>query len=636
VILGFGRDLKQEWGLESEAQLFFVLRWQELFAEDTYDSWQVRTSSIRTILDELLVGLDMAATVPTSYTSLGALLDEAAEIAANDEVIGEAFPFVRQALKDLRGAWESSRDEKARDLDRVRRETLVLRGCLSTYPTVLRAMLIQDLAAPPNPYKCRLYGLAMSLAVELSAQGYSTPHLREALSWLTTPGQPFAERLNAFLTRLGGRHHLYQCYLPVRLSLTDVPRDPFPDVSFIRGREMSQEAASVKDFAAKAGASLLCRVQVEAPDPIAARHAARAKAEEAFAAIRLYHLQGDATFAGTLVLVVPRDGGEATGTDEDQSRLGYMRSPKDSSRKLARLAQAMQHLSEADRSRLNAVLQYHRLALAAGTDETRLANLWVALECLVRLPKTSVIENVCRYIPATVATHHVQGVVRNVAIDLREGWRSETTEAGTLRTSAGQTGFPKDLPLPTLLRWLTQDDSKPEIRAIYQLATANPLMVFRLDRVQKHYIKDRAVLAGMLKRHGQHIDWQLRRVYRARNRIVHWGASPAQVRHLCQHLHAYLVLTLMNLMQDLALHDGWGIAEALEFRRTVFTRISDAEAMLGKALTPEAVLSPALLFQHQRTDAKGLWSGPDVSVAVEDAREKGGATSVTEGGPSSP
>lgn len=636
MISGIGRDLRSEWGLESEAQLFFVLRWQELFAEDTYDSWQVRTTSVRTILDELLVGLDMAAAVPASYTSLGALLDEAAEIAANDEVIGEAFPFVQQALKDLRGSWESSRDEKSRDLDRIRRETLVLRGCLGTYATVLRAMLTQVLASPPKPYKSRLYGLAMSLAVELSAQGYSTPHLRESLSWLTTPGQPFAERLSAFLTRLGGRHQPYQCYLPVRLSLTDVPQDAFPDVCFIRGKEMSQQAESVQEFAAKAGASLLCRLQVDALDPVAARQAARARLEEAFAAIRLYHLQGDATLAGTLVLVVTRDGGDSIETDEDHSRLGYMRSPKDSSRKLARLAKAMQHLSGADSSRLNAVLQYHRLALAAGTDETRLANLWVALECLVRLPETSVIENVCRYIPTTVATHHLQGVVRNVAIDLREGWRSETTEAAALRTSAGQTGFPKELPLPTLLRWLAQDDGKPEIQAICQLATANPLMVFRLDRVQKHYVKDRAVLAGMLRRHGQHIDWQLRRIYRARNRIVHWGASPAQVRHLCQHLHAYLVLTLMNLMQDLAMHGAWGIAEALEFRRTVFARISDAEAMLGRTLTPEAVLNPALLFQHQRTGVKDLWSGPDVSVAAEDAREKGGTTSATEGIPSSP
>ncbi|MBN2449474.1 MAG: hypothetical protein JXR77_03740 [Lentisphaeria bacterium] len=614
MILGFGRDLRREWGLDSEAQLFFVLRWQELFAEDTYDSWQVRTASVRTILDEFLIGLDMAGTAPESYASLGTLLDEAAEIAGRDEVICEAFPAVRSSLTQLRSTWEQSRDTRTRDLQRVRREVLVLGGCLESYPRVLRAMVQEDLGNPPAQYKCRLYGLTMALAVELSAQGYSTPQLRESFTWLSTPGDSFTDRLKKFLTRLGGKPQHYHCFLPVRLSLTDVPQGGFPGVRFIRHTEIQAEVASVQEFSMKAGAAQLCYVELDAPDPVAARHAAQTQVEEAFAAIRLYHLQGDATLAGTHVLVMPSANGEgAVDTDEDRSRLGYMRSPKSPAKHLSRAATVMRRLTEGDRSRLNAVLQYHRLAMAAGTDGTRLANLWVAIECLVRLPGSGVIENVCQYIPASVSTHHIQGVVRNVAIDLRDAWRSSCPDAATLRKSAGERTSSRDIPLSTLLQWLVQDDSQAEIKALYNLVTANPLMVFRLDRVQKHYVRDAKKMAAMLRNHALHVDWQLRRIYRARNRIVHWGASPAQVRHLSQHLHSYLLLTLLNLVKDLSDHGTWGIAEALEFRRSAFEAITHTEDAGAAVLPGEAVLNPALLLEHRRRTTSVLWPVSDES-----------------------
>ena len=101
MILGYGKKLKQDWGLASDAQLFFVLRWQELFDENAYDSWQVRSCNVRSILEEMLVVLEMAATVHSAYVALTPLGKEATDIAKRDHVINKEYSHVRFVLEKL-------------------------------------------------------------------------------------------------------------------------------------------------------------------------------------------------------------------------------------------------------------------------------------------------------------------------------------------------------------------------------------------------------------------------------------------------------------------------------------------------------------------------------------------------------
>jgi len=49
------KDFFIDAGITDPAHQFFVLRWYEIFDEFTFDSWQVRSSNIKTILGEILV-----------------------------------------------------------------------------------------------------------------------------------------------------------------------------------------------------------------------------------------------------------------------------------------------------------------------------------------------------------------------------------------------------------------------------------------------------------------------------------------------------------------------------------------------------------------------------------------------------
>jgi hypothetical protein len=254
----------------------------------------------------------------------------------------------------------------------------------------------------------------------------------------------------------------------------------------------------------------------------------------------------------------------------------------------------MERFTVEDKNRVGAVLQYHRLAMSARTDEALLVNLWVAIECLVRIPGKSIIANVCDFVAPTVVTHHINGVLRNLAIDLRTLWRHDDGDG--LRQAAGKRGNESNIPLESLLSWLLQDDEGTEIKELYRLCTKNPLLIHRLYRVQENYLRTHKVFKKALELHRRNIEWQIRRIYRGRNLLMHWGRTPSSIRDLIQHLHSYLVLSLNNLFNDLRYHPEWGVIEALEHRQFLYEYCVGDDA--ATTMTTRTLLQPGKVFSR--------------------------------------
>jgi hypothetical protein len=61
----------------------------------------------------------------------------------------------------------------------------------------------------------------------------------------------------------------------------------------------------------------------------------------------------------------------------------------------------------------------------------------------------------------------------------------------------------------------------------------------------------------------QRTSWQLLRIYRARNLIVHYGEEVSNVPHLLDHLQYYFSLTLSRILDSLSSHEQWTVADAV-------------------------------------------------------------------------
>ena len=53
------QETRDEWEIKEDLHKFFFLRWQEIFDETTFDSWQVRPCNLTSLLDELLIAIDV-------------------------------------------------------------------------------------------------------------------------------------------------------------------------------------------------------------------------------------------------------------------------------------------------------------------------------------------------------------------------------------------------------------------------------------------------------------------------------------------------------------------------------------------------------------------------------------------------
>lgn len=74
------------------------------------------------------------------------------------------------------------------------------------------------------------------------------------------------------------------------------------------------------------------------------------------------------------------------------------------------------------------------------------------------------------------------------------------------------------------------------------------LLRYRCFSLARELGKSRSVLAR-LERHERKVRWQLRRLYRARNLIVHTSRSPSYVQALIENGHDYLDSILFEVIR---------------------------------------------------------------------------------------
>jgi GTP1/Obg family GTP-binding protein len=82
--------------------------------------------------------------------------------------------------------------------------------------------------------------------------------------------------------------------------------------------------------------------------------------------------------------------------------------------------------------------------------------------------------------------------------------------------------------------------------------------------------REPTVMKERLASHKQKLDWQLRRIYRARNYVMHRGRSVQGMRQLIQHLHTYYIMLIHTIIHDLKYRPLWGIEEACESRKNLY------------------------------------------------------------------
>ena len=536
-------------------QAFFALLWEQLCGGSTLDSWQLRARNLSALLWEVI---DICATARSFAPLQRALVDvfaEAVNISHRDPLLKNHFRAATAVLEDPRLT-----DQTPAGLAYAEQTALHLLDTLSTYPSLMRAELERLCGDESAREKQRISSVANSLATELHMRGFSRVFLHAFAEPLVY--SPFKDALQRLLSLLERPKQRFRCIIPMTWP------------SFLGGLKLEGGTvhATEPDLGSSVEATtfrktlrkndLFFVTEVEARDEFAAAHKAMLTAARVLNLAVFYAPNRNLEIARRQMFV--QAGATAFLVELDVSHESYIRDSHRSNDKLLKTPPRVNEL-------LAGPLQYHALGVQATAPESRLTNFWVALESLLVEHDGSIIEKITKFIPPSLALSYSSRLLVANAIELSRFIRAMThnkmPETADLRTATGvgdkERVFFQSVPFAQML----MDEGR--MRQLFALCARNPLLIFRLNQMRERIIRA-TELKQSIDGHRQRVGWQLGRIYRARNSLVHRGSLPPRTEHLIQHLHTYLSMTLHYLVREIGDSSILTVTAAFSRRRALY------------------------------------------------------------------
>ncbi|WP_320151097.1 hypothetical protein [uncultured Tolumonas sp.] len=190
--------------------------------------------------------------------------------------------------------------------------------------------------------------------------------------------------------------------------------------------------------------------------------------------------------------------------------------------------------------------ELHSMALASNTDENQILNLWIALESLIpsetKGDDVSNIEHITASLIPFLNMDYIESLLNNLVKDLLR-WNSLLTRK-TLKNIPAKKIHHK------LAKLLVCNEYASELNTLESSFNDYHLLKDRVE-LFKVLLSSPKNITTALDAHKVRLEWQIRRIYRARNIIVHSGNTPDYIRPLIEHSHNYLDIVLTKLV-DLA------------------------------------------------------------------------------------
>lgn len=200
-------------------------------------------------------------------------------------------------------------------------------------------------------------------------------------------------------------------------------------------------------------------------------------------------------------------------------------------------------------SQLEKITTLHNRAISDNGLENGFLNLWSIMEVVcVTNPENSKIEQV-KSIALPILR---QDYLFTLLVDLSTNLKNvlSTSEYTTLLESItdGEQDYEKIAAFVLLPKYCHQVDDFVDCLVNY------PVLRTRILNLRDNY-QSRKGLTSLMNRYNKRASWQIYRIYRARNSIVHAGKSPNNLKDLGEQLHAYVDSVINEVILKLGTGD---------------------------------------------------------------------------------
>ena len=180
-------------------------------------------------------------------------------------------------------------------------------------------------------------------------------------------------------------------------------------------------------------------------------------------------------------------------------------------------------------------LELHKLALNANEEENQLLDLWAAIETIFQ-KKTESKESRIEQISNSLIPFLSYGYLKSLLIELFKdlsNWNK--VEFYKLLDNINKE---PSVRLKTFVELLVLPENDLYVDKLLALLDLFPLLKNRVTLYNKWFSNKKEV-KNFIERHSTKISWQIRRIYRARNTLIHHGNKPIHLSILLENLSSY-------------------------------------------------------------------------------------------------
>lgn len=195
--------------------------------------------------------------------------------------------------------------------------------------------------------------------------------------------------------------------------------------------------------------------------------------------------------------------------------------------------------------KFNRAVDLHGISSTNDLPENQLLNIWIALETLVPSHTNGggKVVKICNALLPVMMKTYLRRLVEDLAADLILWNRSKIGKlVKTIDNAKNKNLYQKILELISI-------EEYAELRSKLYVELGNyHLLRFRVFELSELFRKP-DLLLKKIATHEKKVSWQLRRIYRTRNLIVHTGRSIPYINSLIENAHDYLDQTMNMIVQ---------------------------------------------------------------------------------------
>lgn len=390
--------------------------------------------------------------------------------------------------------------------------------------------------------------LAKEFVSTLQGLGVSRAHIYTSVTefFFSTEEVSGADSIKEFCKIVYPHAHAYSVAVGVTEEISTISSDSLREMGILRLDEGSDNEginpethANLKD---ELGADQIALISVRATDYNSAAIMAKKKIDEVGDFFKVFNHKSKFSTSSSAVAIQACCEGVSKTLDLDGNHMHYIRDMR-----MAKASVSFKKYHEgisldfgSDRNKFRNIISIHGMSLSSASPDIQLVNIWTCLETMSPARGAqSNIDSVVRAITPPIMLGYINRLVTNTIFDILRWDRRSFTRSLQKADIAS---------LPDItsrfVSLLTEEKNEPALEDLLARCRDFELLRYRIYTLAI-LLRDPRMLKGRIEIHQKLITWQIHRIYRSRNRIIHSGESPNFTQYLVENAHDFFDIALM-------------------------------------------------------------------------------------------